>query len=28
VDTWIKTNGAWQCVATTAALIPGKQPTN
>jgi ketosteroid isomerase-like protein len=25
VDTWIKTNGTWQCVATTAALIPTKQ---
>jgi ketosteroid isomerase-like protein len=21
VDTWIKTNGTWQCVATTAAMI-------
>lgn len=26
VDTWIKTNGAWQCVATTSALITSKQP--
>jgi len=25
VDTWIKINGTWQCVATTAALITGKQ---
>lgn len=25
VDTWIKSNGGWQCVATTAALIPSKQ---
>lgn len=25
VDTWIKTNGSWQCVATTAALITAKQ---
>ncbi len=25
VDTWVKVNGAWQCVATTAALIPAKQ---
>jgi len=25
VDTWIKMNGAWQCVATTSALITGKQ---
>jgi ketosteroid isomerase-like protein len=25
VDTWIKTNGAWQCVATTGTLISGKQ---
>jgi len=25
VDTWIKTNGSWQCVATTSALIPAKQ---
>jgi len=24
VDTWIKTNGAWQCVATTSALITSK----
>jgi ketosteroid isomerase-like protein len=25
VDTWIKTNGTWQCVATTGTLITGKQ---
>ena len=25
VDTWIRTNGAWQCVATTGTLIGGKQ---
>lgn len=25
VDTWIKINGTWQCVATTSALITGKQ---
>lgn len=25
VDTWVKVNGSWQCVATTAALIPAKQ---
>jgi ketosteroid isomerase-like protein len=25
VDTWVKVNGTWQCVATTAALIPAKQ---
>ena len=24
VDTWIKTNGSWQCVATTSALITAK----
>ena len=24
VDTWIKTNGAWQCVATTSNLITAK----
>ena len=24
VDTWIKINGTWQCVATAATLIPGK----
>jgi ketosteroid isomerase-like protein len=24
VDTWIKTNGTWQCVATTSALIAPK----
>jgi len=28
VDTWIKINGTWQCVATTAALIPAKAPTD
>jgi ketosteroid isomerase-like protein len=25
VDTWVKMNGTWQCVATTAALISAKQ---
>jgi ketosteroid isomerase-like protein len=25
VDTWVKMQGTWQCVATTAALIPAKQ---
>ena len=25
VDTWIKTTGAWQCVATTSTLITAKQ---
>lgn len=25
VDTWIKTNETWQCVATTGTLITGKQ---
>jgi ketosteroid isomerase-like protein len=24
VDTWVKMNGSWQCVATTAALITAK----
>lgn len=24
VDTWVKTNGAWQCVATTSNLITAK----
>ena len=24
IDTWIKTNGAWQCVATTSVLITTK----
>ena len=24
VDTWIKSNGTWQCVATTSALITAK----
>jgi len=24
VDTWIRTNGTWQCVATTGTLITGK----
>ncbi len=28
VDTWIKTNGAWQCVATTSTLIAAKQPAS
>lgn len=26
VDTWIKVNGAWQCVATTSTTISAKQP--
>jgi ketosteroid isomerase-like protein len=25
VDTWIKINGTWQCVASTGTLIPAKQ---
>jgi hypothetical protein len=25
VDTWVKLDGTWQCVATTSALITGKQ---
>jgi ketosteroid isomerase-like protein len=25
VDTWIRTNGAWQCVSTAAATITAKQ---
>jgi ketosteroid isomerase-like protein len=25
VDTWVKTNGTWQCVATTGTLITAKQ---
>ncbi len=24
VDTWVKINGAWQCLATTSTLITGK----
>ena len=24
VDTWVKINGAWQCLATTSTLIMGK----
>ena len=28
VDTWIRINGAWQCVATTSALITAKQPAD
>jgi ketosteroid isomerase-like protein len=28
VDTWIKTDGAWQCVATTSNLITAKQPAD
>ena len=28
VDTWIKVNGTWQCVATTSTLITAKQATD
>ena len=28
VDTWIKVNSAWQCVATTSTLITAKQGTD
>lgn len=28
VDTWIKANGTWQCVATTSNLISAKQPSD
>jgi ketosteroid isomerase-like protein len=28
VDTWIKVNGAWQCVATTSTLITAKPPAD
>jgi ketosteroid isomerase-like protein len=28
VDTWIKTNGSWQCVATTSTLIIAKPSTD
>ncbi len=28
VDTWVKMHGMWQCVATTAALIPAKHASN
>ena|ERR1700739_1937647 len=28
VDTWIKNNGAWQCVATTSTLIAAKSPAD
>jgi ketosteroid isomerase-like protein len=28
VDTWIKSNGTWQCVATTGTLITTKQPAD
>jgi ketosteroid isomerase-like protein len=28
VDTWIKRNGGWQCVATTSTLITAKQPAD
>lgn len=28
VDTWVKMNGTWQCVATTSALIPAKQSSD
>jgi ketosteroid isomerase-like protein len=28
VDTWIKSNGKWQCVATTSTLIAAKHPSD
>ncbi|MGB7437802.1 MAG: nuclear transport factor 2 family protein [Candidatus Acidiferrum sp.] len=28
VDTWVKTNGAWQCVATTSNLITAKDASD
>jgi len=28
VDTWIKTNGTWQCVASTSTLITAKPPAD
>jgi ketosteroid isomerase-like protein len=28
VDMWIKINGSWKCVASTAVLIPAKHPSN
>jgi ketosteroid isomerase-like protein len=28
VDTWIKTNGTWQCVATTSTLITSQSSTD
>lgn len=28
VDTWIRTNGTWQCVATTGTLITAKLPAD
>lgn len=28
VDTWIKTNGTWQCVASTGTLIAAKPASN
>jgi ketosteroid isomerase-like protein len=28
VDTWIKINGTWQCVATTGTLIAAKPGAN
>jgi ketosteroid isomerase-like protein len=28
VDTWIKSNGKWQCVATTSTLIAAKRPAD
>ena len=28
VDTWVKNNGAWQCVATTSALMSAKSPAD
>lgn len=28
LDTWTKANGAWQCVASSAVMITGKQPAD
>jgi len=28
VDTWLKVNGTWQCVASTAVTIPSKAPNS
>lgn len=28
VDTWIKSNGKWQCVATTSTLMAAKRPAD
>jgi hypothetical protein len=28
VDTWVKINGSWKCVASVTVLIPSKQSSD